>query len=536
MCAFRGLANQSIKCRKTTGERTMNPFKRRLPLVVAYALLMTGPALAEDVTLQSFDGAISITGELVSIEGTTAVIKSAIGEFRVNLLEMKCIGADCPTVTSEAAAVSIVGAASILKSVMPALVKGYAMSRLDAKALSSDEGTITKVAVSAEGVGSLVDVSIAAGTAGAGLDAIRNGTADFAVSTRPATVDERVSAATEQVLALDGLVLLAHPSNPVRVVSVQDMPLILSGQIARWSELGGFDAEINIYAQAEDAGTTEAFKLQVMDPAGASFGGKVTLLDSDQAVADAVAADPFGIGLGTFSAARNARPMIIRGACGVQAQPNEFTIRTEDYPLTQRIFLYSGSEPLAGHAGDLLDFVLSDEGQFLLATGGYIDQRVSSERIDHQGVRVASAMMDNGTEASFSDLRRMMGELVVGERLSLTFRFEFGSATLDSRALGDVKRLAELLATGDFANKEVLLVGFTDAVGDGNKNRALSLSRAGVVEQALRAAAPEGALDRVRIRTAGYGEAAPLVCNDTDDEREINRRVEVWVSDVVNNG
>ncbi|MEO8531370.1 MAG: phosphate ABC transporter substrate-binding/OmpA family protein, partial [Deltaproteobacteria bacterium] len=248
---------------------------------------------------------------------------------------------------------------------------------------------------------------------------------------------------------------------------------------------------------------------------------------------EAVARDPFAIGLGAFSSAKGARPVIIRGACGVQTPANEFTIRTEDYPLTQRIYLYSGATALEGHAADLEDFALSDEGQFLMAAGGFVDQRISSERIDNQGVRLASAMMENGTDGSFSDLRKMMSNLVIGERLSLTYRFEFGSSNLDARAQGDILRLAELLSTGDFANKDVLIVGFTDSVGDGGKNRALSQSRAAMVREALFRAAPAGSLDNITIRAEGYGEAAPIVCNDTDAERAINRRVEVWVSDRV---
>jgi hypothetical protein len=92
-------------------------------------------------------------------------------------------------------------------------------------------------------------------------------------------------------------------------------------------------------------------------------------------------------------------------------------------------------------------------------------QRASSGPIDTLGIRVASAMMENGTDVSFADLRKMMGDLVVRD--------------------------------------------------------------------ALVAAAPAGSLETIRIRAEGYGEVAPLVCNDTDPGRAINRRVEVWISDLV---
>ena len=504
------------------------------PAALALGLgLSSGAALAEEVTIQSFDGGISITGELVSVEGSTATIDSAVGRLQVNLLEMRCIGDACPQQAAVTGEVSIAGAKSVLTKVMPALVTGYAVSRLDATAQTEAMNDMTKVVIQTETTGQLATIDIVPTNSETGFAKLKSGEADIIVSGRPASSDERSTAAKEKVLALDGILVLAHPSNPVRVVGKSDLPAIFSGRTSKWSDLGGFDADIKIYAQAGDAASIELFNALVMEPAGASFDADITILDSDAAVAEAVARDPFGIGIGTFSAQRGARPMIIRGACGVQTPANEFTIRTEDYPLTQRIYLYSGSAELDAYAADLEDFALSDEGQFLLSTGGYVDQRVSSERIDSQGIRLASAMMENGADGSFRDLRRMMTNLVAGERMSLTFRFEFGSTTLDSRALGDVERLATLLSTGDFQNKDVYLVGFADSLGDAGKNLALSQTRAQVVREALFRAAPAGSLDNIRISADGYGELAPIVCNDTEAERATNRRVEVWVSDRV---
>jgi phosphate transport system substrate-binding protein len=489
--------------------------------------------MSAEVTLQSFDGSISITGELLDFKDNTYLIQSAVGRFEINALEMRCVGEGCPAAGSAAEAVRIAGAQAVTGKLMADLIEGYAFFRLDARAEAAAAGTGTQVTVAAEGAGTLAEMSVTPLGSVAGFAALGAGEADLVVSSRAPAAGEAPAARDEKVLALDGLVILSHRNNPVRALAETDVPAIFAGQIAKWSELGGFDAAINIYVPAAETGAFEMFRTVIMDPARAALAPNVTVLESAQAVADAVAADPFGIGVGSFSSRREANAMTIRGACGVQTPANEFTIRTEDYPLTQRIYLYRGEKELSGHAASLVEFALSDEGQFLVSDAGFVDQRVSAEPVDNQGIRLASAMMDNGTDVSFGDLRTMMGDLVVGDRLSLTFRFEFGSSTLDSRARGDIQRLADLLSTGDYANKDVLLVGFTDAVGEPGKNRALSQARAAVVRDALVAAAPAGSLDAIRIRTAGFGEVAPLVCNDTDPGRAINRRVEVWVSDLV---
>jgi len=61
----------------------------------------------------------------------------------------------------------------------------------------------------------------------------------------------------------------------------------------------------------------------------------------------------------------------------------------------------------------------------------------------------------------------------------------------------------------------------------------LSKERAEAVRAELIKAAPGGALDDVVFEVLGYGEASPLVCEDTVGDAQINRRVEVWVKDRV---
>lgn len=501
---------------------------------IALSVFSAIPVIAQEVTLKSYDGSISITGDLLETRGDIYVIRSPIGQLEINALEMRCIGAACPIdeVATSGGTFEIAGSSSILRDVIPQLVEGYAF-QLDADVQMNVSENTTSIVLGTDDVEQIVAVDIKMSNSLGGLNALRDKSAVLAVSTRPSHDNEQSYAKGEQILALDGIVVLAHPNNPVRAVAEQDLPTIFSGAITKWADLGGYDSDINIYIQEEDSGTFDVFSARVLTPAGVKIAPNVNFLESDQAVADAVANDPFGIGIGNFSALRNAKAMTIRGTCGVQTPATAFTIRTEEYPLTRRIYLYQSEDELVGHAASLVDFALSDEGQFIIAANGFIDQRVSSEPVNNQGIRLASAVMENGADTSFRDLRSMMRDLVVGERLSLTFRFEFGSSTLDSRAVGDIQRLAALLSTGDYQNKEVLLAGFTDSIGDARKNRVLSKARAAVVQQALIAAAPAGSLDNIQIRADGFGEVSPLGCNDADAGRAINRRVEVWMSDQV---
>ncbi len=513
---------------------------RFLTTAAAIALGLGAPALGQMVTLESFDGSISIRGQLVEFDSETYVVRSPVGVMTVDALEMRCIGEGCPVQNNEPEALRVAGSATVIQDLIPALIDGYAQSIDAGSTVQPGDGGSQTVGLSDGADAPLVSIALKASNSTMGLNAVSEKAADIAIATRPARPDEMTKIAgngtagdREQVLALDGIVVVTHPANPVRAISANDLPAVFAGQIAKWSELGGYDADINLYVRGESSGTYDVFNEQVMQPVNAKIAGDVVVLESDQAISEAVARDPFGIGISSYSARRNAKALSIRGVCGVQTPVNDFTIRTEEYPLTRRIFAYKKAGELTGHGGRLLDFALSDEGQFIVADAGFVDQRITAQPVNEQGIRVASAVMDNGSEVSFRDLKDMMSDLIVGDRLSLTYRFDFGSSRLDSRAVGDIERLAELLSTGSYENKEVLLVGFTDSIGEASKNRVLSQSRASVVRDALINQAPAGSLDNVRIRTAGFGEASPLGCNETEAGRRANRRVEVWVSDLV---
>ncbi|MBY0688274.1 OmpA family protein [Microbacterium marinilacus] len=98
--------------------------------------------------------------------------------------------------------------------------------------------------------------------------------------------------------------------------------------------------------------------------------------------------------------------------------------------------------------------------------------------------------------------------------------FEFGSAELgpDADAVVDAA-VATLEARGA---GEVDVVGHTDDVGDDASNQTLSEERADSVAQALSERVDTDAFD---IRASGRGESEPLVANDSEENRQLNRRV-----------
>jgi len=100
-------------------------------------------------------------------------------------------------------------------------------------------------------------------------------------------------------------------------------------------------------------------------------------------------------------------------------------------------------------------------------------------------------------------------------------RFELNSATLDESSYTEIDSIASYLIKNPKTKVEVS--GFTDDSGDSEHNASLSLRRANAIKDALIARK----IAAKRIVTVGYGENRPVVANNSDEHRAMNRRVEI---------
>ena len=116
-----------------------------------------------------------------------------------------------------------------------------------------------------------------------------------------------------------------------------------------------------------------------------------------------------------------------------------------------------------------------------------------------------------------------MKEVSGAGRLSLNFHFLAGTSQLDENASGDLDRLVELLADPTYQQRSLLLFGFSDSAGGARKNIALSKDRAKAVADQLQMRGIKPSV------VNGFGKDLPIASNDTEDGREKNRRVEVWL-------
>lgn len=102
--------------------------------------------------------------------------------------------------------------------------------------------------------------------------------------------------------------------------------------------------------------------------------------------------------------------------------------------------------------------------------------------------------------------------------------FQIDRAVLNEDGLNTSRKLARVLEENP--ERTVLIEGFTDSTGSTAHNQRLSERRATSVRLALQ----RMGVDRSRIAIRGFGESYPIAGNDTREDRQLNRRVEIILS------
>lgn len=514
--------------------------------LAAALALFAGAASAESVVLTSRTTGFVLKGEIVAFDGSTYVIDTSIGRLTIPAADMDCEGAGCPGEGAAASldtAFGVIGSNAIGQSLMPALIEAYSYAR--GGEVEREIGTTPDSAIfhlRDEAGAEIAEINLSAPGSAAAFPSLVTGDALIGMSSRPARaaeveavrdagLGEITASGREHVLALDGLILIVAPDNPLRSVNIVDAGEIFAGKIDNWATLGGPDRAINVYVPDPRSGGAEIFRQRVLDPLGQGFSPKATIVASNRDLADTVAADPYGVGFTSMAFERNARALNVELSCGIIVEPNEFTVKAEEYPLARRLFLYTTDRPLPEAAQGFLDFALSDDAQSEIADSGFVSQSIASLSLNRQGRRIAEAFIQPRDADAMRMMRDMALELLDADRLSTTFRFAPNAVDLDNKSLGDVGRLARHAASGAFEGKEIVLIGFADDEGGFEEDLALSDKRAAAIRDAL-AAELAGVGAGADILTLGFGSLAPIACGGEQGfGGASNRRVEVWIRD-----
>ena len=247
--------------------------------------------------------------------------------------------------------------------------------------------------------------------------------------------------------------------------------------------MGGADRMIKVLRRDDKSGTFDTFKSLVLAPSQMEIAPHLRAFEASEALSEEAARDVDAIGVDGMPYVNKNASVVIGSSCGIVGKASKFSVKTEDYPLARRLYLYTIGAPADAVARDFLRHALSDEAQPTIDEAEFVDQSVMFEDESEQS-QWASAFAGDPKRGlppgkvvpanTIAEFAKLTGAT---RRSSVILRFKEGSADLDNRAIGDVARLARFLKSPSLAGKSFYLVGFADANGDWAGNLGLARHR-----------------------------------------------------------
>lgn len=215
-----------------------------------------------------------------------------------------------------------------------------------------------KAKMTAEGVA--VAFEIAAEGSSTGVASVIDGTAEIGMSSRDVKEKEIAKAQSKGVevnkitVAKDGIALIVNEANPLDSITLEEIELIFSGDVADWSAVCMQTGSISAYTRNTSSGTYAVFQKMAMS--SRNYGSETQKMAGNEQIASEVAKNLNGIGY-VGLAYINTPGIKVLPVEGVQPD-------SKDYPLARPLYyLTNKSEPLSPLAQQFIDFSLSPAGQ-----------------------------------------------------------------------------------------------------------------------------------------------------------------------------
>lgn len=228
-----------------------------------------------------------------------------------------------------------------------------------------------------------ISVAVTGGGSGTGFSALIGGTCDIAQASRTIKPKETAQAQKngftpqEMTVALDGLVVVVHPDNPVRQLTLDQVADIFIGRITNWSQVGGMNRPIVILSREVNSGTHIYFKEHVLrkgnEKSDEEFSPAALLMPSSYAIAEEVAQNINAIGyygIGYISSSQRALA-IARDETSAYVAPTSENVKNGSYAISRPLLMYTRGEP-QGVVKAFIDFVLSPKGQSLVGEADFV--------------------------------------------------------------------------------------------------------------------------------------------------------------------
>jgi phosphate transport system substrate-binding protein len=230
-----------------------------------------------------------------------------------------------------------------------------------------------------------VAVEVSGGGSGVGIAALVKGAVDIANASRDVKPDEGAQAAKNTgkspkgfTVGYDALAVYVHKDNPLNEIGVDQLAQIYeeNTKVTRWSEIGvkipGVkDDTIVRVSRQSSSGTYEFFREHVLGTRDFAQGSRD--LNGSKEVVELIGGTLTAIGYSGMGYATSAVKMLkLSPKAGQPAiAPSVENVLNKTYPLARSLHVYTLGDP-QGPVKSYIDWMLSDQGQKIVETSGYV--------------------------------------------------------------------------------------------------------------------------------------------------------------------
>jgi phosphate transport system substrate-binding protein len=232
-----------------------------------------------------------------------------------------------------------------------------------------------------------------------GIDAVSNGTADLAGSARPSDGSPENARLTFTPVAWGGLVIITQAANPISSLTLKQVHDIYYGKIHNWSEVGGRNAPIDVYAVASPGDGVEYSLRSLLFGRGNQPVAAPRLYVNTRKLEEGIALNANGLGVAMLSG--------ITGNPKIKAIPingraaTEANIANGSYPLFIPLYLVTNpGSPKAAQAQAFVDFLQSEPARAALRARNVLPYRDGTQLAGMDAQRRSTILAEVGAQAS----------------------------------------------------------------------------------------------------------------------------------------
>lgn len=215
-----------------------------------------------------------------------------------------------------------------------------------------------------------VIIIVQGGGSSMGVRSAADGNADIGMASREIKLSELQENPELRIhtIARDGIAIVTEPGVTVDNLLKEQIRDIFSGEITNWNEVGGENLVITVVAREEGSGTRAAFEELIMDDT--LIADDAILQPSNGAVRTSISVIPGAIGFLSFGYLDNqTKPLAVNGFL-----PTAEFAASGSYAIVRPLNMVTNGEP-GGIAAVFLEFIMSEDGQAIVTTEGYLPVR-----------------------------------------------------------------------------------------------------------------------------------------------------------------